>query len=111
VADHHRHTLLGKTSAPATSPQLRVLVQQLLTVRFALQLHREQRETVAYQLVFARGDRRLGSNIKPAAFDCTPFLTGQRPTPIESPLWNGADGRVRRRTDIRRRKHADVWGA
>jgi uncharacterized protein (TIGR03435 family) len=81
-----RYTVLGKTIAPTTPSETRVLVQQLLMERFGLQLHREQREMAAYQLVFARSDRRLGPKIKPANFDCTPFLTGQRPTPVESPL-------------------------
>ncbi len=81
-----RYTVLGKTIAPATPSEIRVLMQQLIKERFGLQHHREQREIAAYQLVFARGDRRLGPKIRPATFDCTPFLTGQRPTPVESPL-------------------------
>lgn len=80
-----RYAVLGKTDAPAPPTKMRPLVQQLLADRFALRFHRERREIAAYELVFARRDRRLGSKITTTTIDCTPFLTGERP-PSEAPM-------------------------
>ena len=80
-----RYAVMGKTDAPAPLAKMRPLIQQLLADRFALKFHRERREVAAYQLVFARRDRRLGSKIAAATTDCTPFLTGARPM-SEAPM-------------------------
>jgi uncharacterized protein (TIGR03435 family) len=80
-----RYAMLGKTDAPAPPTRMRPLVQQLLADRFTLKFHRERREIAAYELVFARRDRRLGSKLTTATIDCTPFVSGERPV-SESPM-------------------------
>jgi uncharacterized protein (TIGR03435 family) len=50
--------------------ELRRMVQALLADRFRLVVRREQREMPIYTLVMARGDRRLGSNLRQSAADC-----------------------------------------
>ena len=55
----------------------RAMLQHLLAERFGLKAHIETRELPIYTLVLARGDRRLGPNMKPAIVDCEPFRSGQ----------------------------------
>jgi uncharacterized protein (TIGR03435 family) len=81
----NRYAVLGKTDAPTAPNEMRVLVQQLLAERSGLKFHRETREMTAYDLSFAREDRKLGPRLKPTSIDCMPFLTGERP-PSESPV-------------------------
>jgi uncharacterized protein (TIGR03435 family) len=77
--------------APAAIPRnaLRPLVRRMIEERFGLKAHMETRQLPIYELVMARSDKRPGPKIKPAAVDCVPFLTGQRPMQ-ESP--RNADG-------------------
>lgn len=57
---------------PAGGPNaLLPLVRSLLTERFRLKTHDELRELPAYVLTFARGDRRLGAQIRPTQGDCS----------------------------------------
>jgi uncharacterized protein (TIGR03435 family) len=70
----------------AVSPALMArLMQRLLADRFALKTHSETRDLAIHHLVAARGDSRLGPQIKPAEFDCEPFLTGERRT-VDAPI-------------------------
>lgn len=46
-------------------PELRAMIQSLLTERFGLRAHRETRELPAYALVLARKDGRLGPRLSP----------------------------------------------
>jgi uncharacterized protein (TIGR03435 family) len=89
--DADRFDVLAKVNAVPTIPQMRALVQQLLTERFGLRVHREMREGPIYNLVFARADHRLGPGLTPAEIDCTPFVTGRRPM-SESPTTRLANG-------------------
>ena len=86
-----RFEVLAKASTVPTPAQMRTLVRNLLVERFALRLHREQRELPTYDLVFARPDHRLGPQIKPAPIDCTSFAIGMRPM-SESPLIDNGGG-------------------
>jgi uncharacterized protein (TIGR03435 family) len=54
-----------------STPEIRLMVQNLLTERFALKVHREQRAIPAYDLVVARKDGRLGPQILKSKVDCT----------------------------------------
>jgi uncharacterized protein (TIGR03435 family) len=83
-ADNLRFDVAAKMSAPSSPARMRPLVQRVLEDRFALKLHRETRELSTYEMVLARGDRRLGPRLKPSTADCEPFLSGQRPM-SESP--------------------------
>jgi uncharacterized protein (TIGR03435 family) len=80
-----RWEVIAKAERAVTAGEMRRLVQRLLQDRFALRTHVETRDLPIYQLVMSREDRRLGPNIKPAQFDCEPFLAGLRP-PREAPL-------------------------
>jgi uncharacterized protein (TIGR03435 family) len=46
------------------------MMQSLLVDRFKLVTHRETRELPIYQLVMARGDRRLGERLRPSQANC-----------------------------------------
>jgi uncharacterized protein (TIGR03435 family) len=77
--DSKRWAISAKAPGPVNRVVMRSLLRKLLEDRFALKAHLETRELPTYELVMARTDRRLGPKIKPAAVDCTPFLSGQRP--------------------------------
>jgi uncharacterized protein (TIGR03435 family) len=64
--------ITAKTSSGVTFGQkeMRPLVKNLLTERFKLKSHTEQREMQIYDLVLARSDGRLGPDIKPSQSDC-----------------------------------------
>jgi uncharacterized protein (TIGR03435 family) len=74
-----RWEVSAKADRVATADERRIMLQRLLEERFALRTHRETRELPTYDLVLARGDGRLGPQMKPAAIDCAPFRTGQTP--------------------------------
>lgn len=57
-------------SRPPTQDDRRSMLQAMLAERFNLAVHMETREQPAYDLVFARSDRRLGRNAKPSDVDC-----------------------------------------
>jgi uncharacterized protein (TIGR03435 family) len=65
----------AKAGATSTTPlmpvQMRPLLQRVLTERFKLRTHRESREMPIYNLVFARRDQRLGSQLRPSRIDCS----------------------------------------
>lgn len=86
--DARRWAVSAKAPAPMSRAAMRPLMRKLLEDRFALKAHLETRDMPVYELVMARSDRRLGPKIKPAAVDCTPFLSGQRPM-AESPRQPG----------------------
>jgi uncharacterized protein (TIGR03435 family) len=89
--DSDRFDVLARANITPTVAQMRTLVQQLLADRFGLRTHREARDGPTYDLVFARSDHRLGSGLKPAEIDCTPFVTGEKPM-SESPRTTAANG-------------------
>ena len=72
---------------------MRLMVRRLLEERFKLAWHIETRELPVYTLVLARSDGRLGPNLKPAEFDCRPYVGATRPA--EPPPTNPATGRRR----------------
>jgi uncharacterized protein (TIGR03435 family) len=80
-----RWEVSAKTEAPVGPTQMRRLVQRLLSDRFALKTHMETNDLPIYELVLARGDGRLGPNLRPARVDCEPFVSGRRPMD-EAPL-------------------------
>jgi uncharacterized protein (TIGR03435 family) len=53
--------------------------QHLLTERFGLKLHPEQREIPAYDLVLAKKDGRLGPQIHTSSMDCSAWAANDRP--------------------------------
>jgi uncharacterized protein (TIGR03435 family) len=61
----------------AAMRDLPVMLQALLADRFRLAVHAETRETPMYALVVARGDGRLGPQLKNAPLDCE-IAAGER---------------------------------
>jgi uncharacterized protein (TIGR03435 family) len=80
-----RWEVSAKAENAVTPALMARLVQRLLADRFALKTHPETRDLPIHHLVAARGDGRLGPQIKPAEFDCEPFLTGERRT-VDAPI-------------------------
>jgi uncharacterized protein (TIGR03435 family) len=65
-----RFDVNAKAEAPASREQLQLMLRTLLADRFKLAIHTESRDEPVFALVFARSDRRLGRNLRPAATDC-----------------------------------------
>jgi uncharacterized protein (TIGR03435 family) len=76
--DSDRWAIDARAAAPARTDEMRLMVRRLLADRFKLAAHVETRELPIYELRLARDDGTLGPNAKPAAVDCTPYLTGER---------------------------------
>ena len=68
--DAARFDLNAKSEAPASTDQLRLMLQTLLGERFKLAVHTEMRQADVYALRPARADGRLGPNLRPAVADC-----------------------------------------
>ena len=66
-----RFDVLAKADTSASREQLRLMLWALLEERFRLMTHTEAREETTFALVHARGDRRLGANLRPASLDCS----------------------------------------
>lgn len=60
---------------PGTVGAPQLMMQRMLADRFRLAVHTETRELPIYALTLARADRRLGSQIQPAAIDCLTVLS------------------------------------
>lgn len=66
-----RYDILAKGKPGATADEQQRMWRALLADRFKLQAHYETRTQQGYHLVFARADRRLGSQLQPSSLDCT----------------------------------------
>jgi uncharacterized protein (TIGR03435 family) len=62
-----------------TDREKRLMLQNLLTERFNLKMHREKRELPTYDLVLARKDGRLGPQLTPSTVDCAKWNEENRP--------------------------------
>jgi uncharacterized protein (TIGR03435 family) len=69
-AIRNRYDITVKPPAGASQDEIQAMWRALFRDRFKLQVHNETRDTPIYALVVARGDRRLGPQIKPSAQDC-----------------------------------------
>jgi len=65
--------------------RVRVMLQNLLTERFQLRVHREQRELPMYALVLARKDGALGPQLMPSQTDCVRWRAENPPQPGRIP--------------------------
>jgi uncharacterized protein (TIGR03435 family) len=67
-----KYDINAKTAGNATLRQkdLPPLLRTLLAERFKLKAHTESRELPVYDLVLARSDGRLGSDLRPSKSDC-----------------------------------------
>jgi len=65
---------IAATAPPSSSPdEIRAMVRALLSDRFRLALHTEQRNLPVYRLVLAKENGQLGPDLKPAAMDCDAY--------------------------------------
>jgi len=84
--DAARFDLNAKSEAPASTDQLRLMLQTLLGERFKLAVHTEMRQADVYALRLARADGRLGPNLRPAVADCRALIAAdEKPTPGKHP--------------------------
>jgi uncharacterized protein (TIGR03435 family) len=65
-----RFDVVATAGYDAPQAELRLMVQTLLAERFKLNAHTEAREQPVYELVMARGDGRLGPNLRRSEVDC-----------------------------------------
>jgi uncharacterized protein (TIGR03435 family) len=75
-----RFDIDARASGDRPAAQLRLMMQSLLVDRFKLGTHRETRELPIYQLVMARGDRKLGERLRPSQTNCV--NPGDRPAQL-----------------------------
>ena len=72
------------------SPQIiQSVLRQILEERFALKVHREQRELPIYALMLARSDGRLGPNLTPSSPECTTTMSARGRGPAPAPDGRG----------------------
>ena len=57
--DAERYDIIAKAAGPATTDEMRVMMQALLAERFKLALHRESKEMSAYALIEAKGGHKM----------------------------------------------------
>ena len=87
-----RFDVEGKTGAAASRAELAQMLRALLADRFKLATHVESRPQKLYALVVARGDRRLGPGLRPAAGDCATLTARAANTGQVDPCGTGAVG-------------------
>ena len=80
-----RYDIVAKAAGNATPADMLPMVQAMMAERFSLKFHRESRELPIYALMLARGDGRLGPQLKPSAVDCSGALRGAPPPPPAAP--------------------------
>lgn len=68
----------AKAPGPASAAEMRVMLRQLLSDRFAFIAHVEERVVEHYALMMSRADRSLGRNLTPAAVDCSAWEAARR---------------------------------
>jgi uncharacterized protein (TIGR03435 family) len=78
---YERYDVTAKPPAGATREQRPEMMRRMFADRMKLVAHVEQRERETFALVLARGDGRLGPNLKPSTLDCSP-----RPVEAKAPL-------------------------
>jgi uncharacterized protein (TIGR03435 family) len=67
-----RFDIIAKAEGRPTMSQVNAMLRSLLAERFALKIHKETREMPIYELVVARADKRLGTQLQPATTECRP---------------------------------------
>ena len=70
--NNERYDVVTRVPAGATREEITGMWRRLLADRLKLAAHYEDVEEPTYDLMLARGDRRLGPQLKPSTLDCTP---------------------------------------
>lgn len=73
-----RWDIEAKGPEQASQPQLRSMLQNLLVDRFKVITRRETWDVPVYALVLARGDRRLGPQLRRSTADCAALAAAAR---------------------------------
>jgi len=68
-----------------TPQQMWLMLRALLIERFNLTAHRETKELPIYALVLARGDGRLGPQLRHSDLDCDALAAARREAPPPRP--------------------------
>jgi uncharacterized protein (TIGR03435 family) len=78
-----RFDVTATTGGQSGAPLVRLMLQSLLAERFNLAVHTETRDMAIYEMIVARGDRRLGEKLRASGPDCAPLTMppGMRPPP------------------------------
>jgi uncharacterized protein (TIGR03435 family) len=84
-----RFEIQAKAQGNPNVDALRGMLRSLLADRFTLRTHTEKRDSTVYALRLARGDGRVGPNLKPATVDCSERRSDAPPPDAEpQPLSN-----------------------
>ncbi|MBS1805158.1 MAG: TIGR03435 family protein [Acidobacteria bacterium] len=59
---NHRFDVRARSANPVSEKTLRIMLQDLISTRFSLKLHREQKSTSVYELVVSKNGPRLPPN-------------------------------------------------
>jgi bla regulator protein blaR1 len=68
-----RFDVTATTGGQTAPPLVRQMLQSLLAERFNLAIHTETRDMAIYEMIIARGDRRLGEKLRVSGPDCAPL--------------------------------------
>ncbi len=79
--NRERYDVTVKPPAGATREQLTQMWKAMFADRLKLVAHVEHREQTTFSLVVARGDGRLGPQLKPSALDCSTAGAASAPPP------------------------------
>jgi uncharacterized protein (TIGR03435 family) len=86
-----RFDITATLPEPATRRDVPVMLRALLAERFTLRVHTETRDAPMLALTLARGDGRLGPNLRQAAMNCA--AEAQPPATCESEIGDRIKGR------------------
>lgn len=73
-----RFDVEAKGTDSSTVEQVTAMLRTMMADRFRLLAHREMRERPTYDLMLARADRKLGSELKIYAGDCNAYVEARR---------------------------------
>jgi uncharacterized protein (TIGR03435 family) len=68
--DTERYTVAAKAASGTPQNAMPVMMVNLMKDRFQMTIHMETRELPIFNLVLARGDKRLGPNLKESSAEC-----------------------------------------
>ena len=86
----NRFDIAARAGREVPNADLRLMVQVLLSDRFKLVVHREQRQMSHFTMLLARSDGRYGPNLQRVADDCDPARRSAAPE--RPPIAAGAAG-------------------
>jgi uncharacterized protein (TIGR03435 family) len=85
------YDVMAKAAGEVSREQMELMLRALLAERFKLAVHYEIQERPVYALVLARGDGRLGPDIRKSDLDCEAIRAARKASP-GAPLQRAANG-------------------